>query len=148
MSNKTTIRSRSPRGFWRCGVHFTPSGADFAEGEFTAEQWERLRNEPNLVVSAAEAKSAGKRAGKNSEGASSPDTERPATGQTSDPAGAATAPAGEATVPPVVVETSTTEGATLAGEAATTEPAATPETTKAAAATKPAKRARKAKGSA
>jgi hypothetical protein len=146
MSNKTTIRSRSPRGFWRCGVHFTPGGQDYAEGDFKPEQWDRLRNEPNLVVSAAGAKSAGKRAGKNSEGASSPDTERPATGQTSEPAGAAKAPAGEVTAPPVVVETPTTEGATPAGEAATAAPAATPETTKAAAASKPAKRTRKAKG--
>lgn len=145
MSNKTTIRSRSPRGFWRCGVHFTPGGQDYAEGDFKPEQWDRLRNEPNLVVSAAEAKSAGKRAGKNSDGATSPNTERPATGQTSEPAGAATAPAGEATVPTVVAETPTANEATATPASA---PAATPKTTKAAAATKPAKGNRKAKDTA
>lgn len=95
MSTKTHIRSRSPRGFWRCGVHFTPAGQDYAEGDFKPAQWERLRKEPNLVVSAAADKPAKGKA-KHSDGAPSPNAERPATGQKSEPAGAATAPAGEA----------------------------------------------------
>lgn len=36
--------------FWRCGVQHTIHGATFAEEQFTAAEWDRLRSDPMLEV--------------------------------------------------------------------------------------------------
>lgn len=43
-------RSRSSNGFRRCGVRHTPEPQVFPEGQFTAEEVERLLDDPELVV--------------------------------------------------------------------------------------------------
>jgi hypothetical protein len=44
------IRSRSARGFRRCGFAFTPQGCGLAIGDLTATQIDRLKAEPALLV--------------------------------------------------------------------------------------------------
>lgn len=36
--------------FWRCGVEHGRDGAVYAEGQFTAAEWDRLRSDPMLEV--------------------------------------------------------------------------------------------------
>lgn len=54
MSKKILIASVMAGGFWRCGRHFTKTGAVFAVSEFTEAELERLKQEPMLRVRDAE----------------------------------------------------------------------------------------------
>jgi len=45
-----TVKAIPQRGFWRCGVFFSPQPTFFPDGRFTDEQLARLMAEPRLVV--------------------------------------------------------------------------------------------------
>lgn len=44
------VTSRSPKGFWRCGMRFSKTPRLFRHHELTEEQATRLQNEPNLIA--------------------------------------------------------------------------------------------------
>lgn len=44
-----TVYSRSGKGFWRCGMHFTPEGRVLDLSEFTDEQRGQITGEVNLL---------------------------------------------------------------------------------------------------
>lgn len=50
MSEIVRVKSKSPRGFWRCGRHFGPGWTEVPVESLTAQELERLKAEPNLVV--------------------------------------------------------------------------------------------------
>lgn len=48
--SKINVKSKSPNGFRRAGIHFTREGVELDTGKLKAEQLEAITNEPNLVV--------------------------------------------------------------------------------------------------
>ena len=49
-----TIAATAATGFWRCGKHFPKEGVTVALDEFTDTQWDMLKAEPMLHLSAAD----------------------------------------------------------------------------------------------
>ena len=50
------VKSKSQRGFHRCGRHFTPQGVDIPLGELTGAQVKALQAEPQLTAEIVEQK--------------------------------------------------------------------------------------------
>ncbi|WP_282094321.1 HI1506-related protein [Epibacterium ulvae] len=50
MSKTFKVSGIHKQGFCRCGVHFPHEGRIVSEADFKAEDWARLRAEPNLRI--------------------------------------------------------------------------------------------------
>jgi thiamine biosynthesis lipoprotein ApbE len=45
-----TITAKRKKGFWRCGVFHPGEAVEHPLESFTEEEWQRLRDEPRLIV--------------------------------------------------------------------------------------------------
>ena len=58
MSKEFLIKAKSDAGFYRCGRHFTKEGVRVDQNDFSADDWQRLEDEPMLQMTKSGADSA------------------------------------------------------------------------------------------